>query len=121
MNLCDPTSRRDWYYQFCLIQDKTFVLVTSCFSCGPQSLESLLKVKTLELEQVSATCQNLRWLKEEMEAKSCSRQKEQEGIIQQLQTCLHDRNKEVEVRPWLGFLSLQLVCLQREWSQTRAC
>uniref|UniRef100_A0A8B9EEN0 Short myomegalin-like EB1 binding protein N-terminal domain-containing protein n=1 Tax=Anser cygnoides TaxID=8845 RepID=A0A8B9EEN0_ANSCY len=60
------------------------------------SLESLLKAKTLELEQVSATCQNLRWLKEEMEAKSCSRQKEQEGIIQQLQTCLHDRNKEVE-------------------------
>ncbi|XP_010158093.1 PREDICTED: myomegalin-like [Eurypyga helias] len=60
------------------------------------SLESLLKAKTLELEQVSATCQNLRWLKEEIEAKACSRQKEQEGIIQQLQTCLHDRNKEVE-------------------------
>ncbi|XP_030903084.2 myomegalin isoform X4 [Melopsittacus undulatus] len=60
------------------------------------SLESLLKAKTLELEQVSATCQNLRWLKEEIEARSCSRQKEQEGIIQQLQTCLHDRNKEVE-------------------------
>ncbi|XP_062438076.1 myomegalin isoform X2 [Rhea pennata] len=60
------------------------------------SLESLLKAKTLELEQVSASCQNLRWLKEEIEAKSCSRQKEQEGIIQQLQTCLHDRNKEVE-------------------------
>ncbi|XP_052656525.1 myomegalin-like isoform X5 [Harpia harpyja] len=60
------------------------------------SLESLLKAKTLELEQVSATCQKLRWLKEEIEAKSCSRQKEQEGIIQQLQTCLHDRNKEVE-------------------------
>ncbi|XP_071607344.1 myomegalin isoform X12 [Heliangelus exortis] len=60
------------------------------------SLESLLKAKTLELEQVSATCQNLHWLKEEMEAKSRSRQKEQEGIIQQLQTCLHDRNKEVE-------------------------
>uniref|UniRef100_A0A8C6YWA2 Uncharacterized protein n=1 Tax=Nothoprocta perdicaria TaxID=30464 RepID=A0A8C6YWA2_NOTPE len=61
------------------------------------SLESLLKAKTLELEQVSATCQNLRWLKEETEEKSCKRQKEQEGIIQQLQTCLHDRNKEVEV------------------------
>ncbi|XP_074762928.1 myomegalin isoform X4 [Athene noctua] len=60
------------------------------------SLESLLKAKTLELEQVSASCQNLRWLKEEIEAKSCIRQKEQDGIIQQLQTCLHDRNKEVE-------------------------
>lgn len=78
-----------------------------------------MKAKTLELEQVLATCQNLHWLKEEMEAKSCSRQKEQEGIIQQLQTCLHDRNKEVEVR--LGFLSLQLVCVQRGWSQNRAC
>lgn len=70
-----------------------------CFCCATQSLESLLKAKTLELEQVSATCQNLRWLKEEIEAKSGIRQKEQEGIIQQLQTCLHDRNKEVEVRP----------------------
>uniref|UniRef100_A0A7M4FSS6 Phosphodiesterase 4D interacting protein n=1 Tax=Crocodylus porosus TaxID=8502 RepID=A0A7M4FSS6_CROPO len=60
------------------------------------SLESLLKAKTLELEQASATCQNLQWLKEEVEAKSSSRQKEQEGIIQQLQTSLHDRNKEVE-------------------------
>lgn len=79
-----------------------------------------MKAKTLELEQVSATCQNLRWLKEEMEAKSCSRQKEQEGIIQQLQTCLHDRNKEVEVRPWLRLPSLQLVCLQRERSQATA-
>ncbi|XP_067392471.1 myomegalin isoform X4 [Emydura macquarii macquarii] len=60
------------------------------------SMESLLKAKTLELEQVSATCQNLQWLKEEMEAKSSCWQKEQEGVIQQLQTTLHDRNKEVE-------------------------
>ncbi|XP_019357500.1 PREDICTED: myomegalin-like isoform X2 [Gavialis gangeticus] len=60
------------------------------------SLESLLKAKTLELEQASATCQNLQWMKEEVEAKSSSRQKEQEGIVQQLQTSLHDRNKEVE-------------------------
>ncbi|KAG6924516.1 phosphodiesterase 4D interacting protein-like, partial [Chelydra serpentina] len=60
------------------------------------SMEGLLKAKTLELEQVSATCQNLQWLKEEVEAKSSCWQKEQEGIIQQLQTSLHDRNKEVE-------------------------
>ncbi|XP_039340607.1 myomegalin-like isoform X1 [Mauremys reevesii] len=60
------------------------------------SMESLLKAKTLELEQVTATCQNLQWLKEEVEAKSSCWQKEQEGIIQQLQTSLHDRNKEVE-------------------------
>lgn len=64
-------------------------------------MESLLKAKTLELEQVSATCQNLQWLKEEMEAKSSCWQKEQEGVIQQLQTTLHDRNKEVEVRAML--------------------
>ncbi|XP_030429280.1 myomegalin-like isoform X2 [Gopherus evgoodei] len=60
------------------------------------SMESLLKAKTLELEQVTATCQNLQWLKEEVEAKSNCWQKEQEGIIQQLQASLHDRNKEVE-------------------------
>ncbi|XP_037763594.1 myomegalin isoform X5 [Chelonia mydas] len=60
------------------------------------SMESLLKAKALELEQMSATCQNLQWLKEEVEAKSSCWQKEQEGIIQQLQTSLHDRNKEVE-------------------------
>ncbi|XP_050818921.1 myomegalin isoform X5 [Gopherus flavomarginatus] len=60
------------------------------------SMESLLKAKTLELEQVTATCQNLQWLKEEVEAKSSCWQKEQEGIIQQLQASLHDRNKEVE-------------------------
>lgn len=64
-------------------------------------MESLLKAKALELEQMSATCQNLQWLKEEVEAKSSCWQKEQEGIIQQLQTSLHDRNKEVEVRPML--------------------
>ncbi|KAM9130612.1 myomegalin isoform 5-T5 [Pangshura tecta] len=61
------------------------------------SMESLLKAKMLELEQVTATCQNLQWLKEEVEAKSSCWQKEQEGIIQQLQTSLHDRNKEVEL------------------------
>uniref|UniRef100_A0A8D0G5I8 Short myomegalin-like EB1 binding protein N-terminal domain-containing protein n=1 Tax=Sphenodon punctatus TaxID=8508 RepID=A0A8D0G5I8_SPHPU len=60
------------------------------------NLESLLKARTLELEQMSAACQNLQWLKEEVEAKSSNWQKEQEGIIQQLQTSLHDRNKEVE-------------------------
>ncbi|XP_074859294.1 myomegalin isoform X3 [Carettochelys insculpta] len=60
------------------------------------SMESLLKAKTLELEQAAAACQNLQWLKEEVEVKSSCWQKEQEGIIQQLQTSLHDRNKEVE-------------------------
>uniref|UniRef100_A0A7N5KP29 Phosphodiesterase 4D interacting protein n=1 Tax=Ailuropoda melanoleuca TaxID=9646 RepID=A0A7N5KP29_AILME len=61
-----------------------------------QSLESLLRAKGLEVEQLSATCQNLQWLKEERETKFSHWQKEQESIIQQLQTSLHDRNKEVE-------------------------
>ncbi|XP_054420714.1 myomegalin isoform X1 [Pteronotus mesoamericanus] len=61
-----------------------------------QSLESLLRAKGLEVEQLSATCQNLQWLKEEMETKFSHWQKEQESIIQQLQTSLHERNKEVE-------------------------
>ncbi|XP_057356605.1 myomegalin isoform X19 [Manis pentadactyla] len=61
-----------------------------------QSMESLLRAKDLEVEQLSATCQNLQWLKEEMETKFSHWQKEQESIIQQLQTSLHDRNKEVE-------------------------
>ncbi|XP_028358864.1 myomegalin isoform X23 [Phyllostomus discolor] len=61
-----------------------------------QSMESLLRAKGLEVEQLSATCQNLQWLKEEMESKFSHWQKEQESIIQQLQTSLHDRNKEVE-------------------------
>ncbi|XP_021563992.1 myomegalin-like isoform X2 [Carlito syrichta] len=61
-----------------------------------QSMESLLRAKGLEVEQLSTTCQNLQWLKEEMEAKCSHWQKEQESIIQQLQTSLHDRNKEVE-------------------------
>uniref|UniRef100_A0A8C8SD72 Short myomegalin-like EB1 binding protein N-terminal domain-containing protein n=1 Tax=Pelusios castaneus TaxID=367368 RepID=A0A8C8SD72_9SAUR len=70
--------------------------VLSSSEATVHSMESLLKAKTLELEQVSATCQNLQWLKEEMEAKSSCWQKEQEGVIQQLQTSLHNRNKEVE-------------------------
>uniref|UniRef100_A0A8D1X7T9 Phosphodiesterase 4D interacting protein n=1 Tax=Sus scrofa TaxID=9823 RepID=A0A8D1X7T9_PIG len=61
-----------------------------------QSMESLLRAKGLEVEQLSATCQNLQWLREEMETKFSHWQKEQESIIQQLQTSLHDRNKEVE-------------------------
>ncbi|XP_063552283.1 myomegalin isoform X47 [Gorilla gorilla gorilla] len=61
-----------------------------------QSMESLLRAKGLEVEQLSTTCQNLQWLKEEMETKFSCWQKEQESIIQQLQTSLHDRNKEVE-------------------------
>ncbi|XP_046323204.1 myomegalin isoform X37 [Marmota monax] len=60
------------------------------------SMESLLRAKGLEVEQLTATCHNLQWLQEEMETKFSHWQKEQESIVQQLQTSLHDRNKEVE-------------------------
>ncbi|XP_072500646.1 myomegalin isoform X2 [Notamacropus eugenii] len=61
-----------------------------------QSMESLLQAKSLELEQLSVTCHNRQWLEGEMKRKFSHWQKEQEGIVQQLQTSLHDRNKEVE-------------------------
>ncbi|KAL6044245.1 hypothetical protein STEG23_019925 [Scotinomys teguina] len=61
-----------------------------------QSIEGLLRAKGLELEQLTATCQNLQWLKAELETKSGHWQKEQESILQQLQTSLHNKDKEVE-------------------------
>ncbi|XP_031313803.1 myomegalin isoform X22 [Camelus dromedarius] len=70
--------------------------VLSANEATMQSMESLLRAKGLEVEQLSATCQNLQWLKEEMETKFSHWQKEQESVVQQLQTSLHDRNKEVE-------------------------
>ncbi|KAM5257062.1 myomegalin isoform 2-T2 [Ctenodactylus gundi] len=70
--------------------------VLSANEATMQSMESLLRAKGLEVEQLTATCQNLQWLKEEMETKFSRWQKEQESIVQQLQTSLHDRNKEVE-------------------------
>ncbi|XP_028641017.1 myomegalin isoform X4 [Grammomys surdaster] len=70
--------------------------VLSANEATMQSTESLLRARGLEVEQLTATCQNLQWLKEELETKFGHWQKEQENIIQQLQTSLHDRNKEVE-------------------------
>ncbi|XP_051021976.1 LOW QUALITY PROTEIN: myomegalin [Acomys russatus] len=70
--------------------------VLSANEATMQSMESLLRAKSLEVEQLTATCQNLQWLKEESETKFGHWQKEQDNIIQQLQTALHDRNKEVE-------------------------
>nr|XP_044994587.1 myomegalin-like isoform X11 [Jaculus jaculus] len=70
--------------------------VLSANEATMQSMESLLRAKGLEVEQLTATCQNLQWLKEELESKLSHWQKEHESIIQQLQTSLHDRNKEVE-------------------------
>ncbi|XP_031230806.1 myomegalin isoform X5 [Mastomys coucha] len=70
--------------------------VLSANEATMQSMESLLRARGLEVEQLTATCQNLQWLKEELETKFGHWQKEQESIVQQLQTSLHDRNKEVE-------------------------
>ncbi|XP_021091083.2 myomegalin isoform X4 [Mesocricetus auratus] len=61
-----------------------------------QSMEGLLRAKGLELEQLAATCQNLQWLKAELETKSGHWQKEQESILQQLQTSLQNKDKEAE-------------------------
>nr|XP_048303333.1 myomegalin-like isoform X8 [Myodes glareolus] len=61
-----------------------------------QSMESLLRAKGMELEQLTATCQNLQWLKTELETKSGRWQKEQESALQQLQTSLRNKDKEME-------------------------
>ncbi|XP_055976282.1 myomegalin isoform X12 [Sorex fumeus] len=71
-------------------------VVLSSNEATMQSMENLLRAKGLEVEQLSTSSQNLQWLKEEMETKFSHWQKEQESIVQQLQTSLHDRNKEVE-------------------------
>lgn len=61
-------------------------------------MESLLRAKGMELEQLTATCQNLQWLKTELETKSGRWQKEQESALQQLQTSLCNKDKEMEAR-----------------------
>ncbi|XP_049980707.1 myomegalin isoform X9 [Alexandromys fortis] len=61
-----------------------------------QSMGSLLMAKGMELEQLTATCQNLQWLKTELETKSGRWQKEQESALQQLQTSLCNKDKEME-------------------------
>ncbi|XP_041493858.1 myomegalin-like isoform X2 [Microtus oregoni] len=61
-----------------------------------QSMESLLRAKGMELEQLTATCQNLQWLKTELETKCGRWQKEQESALQQLQTSLRNKDKEME-------------------------
>ncbi|XP_051055298.1 myomegalin [Phodopus roborovskii] len=70
--------------------------VLSASETTMQSMESLLRAKGLELEQLTSTCQNLQWLKAELETKSGHWQKEQESVLQQLQTSLQNKDKEVE-------------------------
>nr|XP_015210534.1 PREDICTED: myomegalin-like [Lepisosteus oculatus] len=60
------------------------------------SLDGMLRVKALELEQVSLSGKNLQWLKQEAEDKHSQSLRERDAIISQLQTSLHSRTKEAE-------------------------
>ncbi|XP_078074489.1 myomegalin isoform X2 [Mustelus asterias] len=60
------------------------------------SLESLMKGKDLELEQITVAYKNLQWLKQEMEAKHAHSLKEKDTVSSQLQAALHNSNKEAE-------------------------
>ncbi|MBN3312100.1 MYOME protein, partial [Atractosteus spatula] len=60
------------------------------------SLDGMLRVKALELEQVSLSGKNLQWLKQEAEDKHSQSLRERDAIISQLQTSLLSRTKEAE-------------------------
>ncbi|XP_041064490.1 myomegalin isoform X4 [Carcharodon carcharias] len=60
------------------------------------SLESLMKGKDLELEQITMAYKNLQWLKQEMEEKHAHSLKEKDTVSSQLQAALHNSNKELE-------------------------
>ncbi|XP_060686314.1 myomegalin isoform X3 [Hemiscyllium ocellatum] len=60
------------------------------------SLESLMKGKDLELEQIMMAYKKLHWLKQEMEEKHVRFLKEKDAVNSQLQAALHNSNKEVE-------------------------
>uniref|UniRef100_UPI00398F31B9 myomegalin isoform X3 n=1 Tax=Pristiophorus japonicus TaxID=55135 RepID=UPI00398F31B9 len=60
------------------------------------SLDSLMKGKDLELEQIAMAHKNLQWLKQEVEEKHARSLKEKDAVSSQLQATLHNRNKEVE-------------------------
>ncbi|XP_072367293.1 myomegalin isoform X6 [Scyliorhinus torazame] len=60
------------------------------------SLESHMKGKDLELEQITMAYKNLQWLKQEVEEKHAHSLKEKDTVSSQLQAALHNSNKEVE-------------------------
>ncbi|XP_058887725.1 myomegalin isoform X4 [Acipenser ruthenus] len=60
------------------------------------SLDGLVKVKDLELEQTSLACRNQQWLKQEAEEKYSHCLRERDSIITQLQTSLQSCTKEAE-------------------------
>ncbi|XP_044295331.1 myomegalin isoform X2 [Varanus komodoensis] len=59
-----------------------------------QGLEDLLKARGLELQQLQATCQNWKWLREELEAHARRGQARQEHLAQQLWAALCDGHQE---------------------------
>ncbi|KAG2461578.1 MYOME protein, partial [Polypterus senegalus] len=61
-----------------------------------KSLDSLMKIKDIELEQASLTCSNLQWFKQETEEKHQRCLKDKDVIISQLEMSLKSRTKEVE-------------------------
>lgn len=73
------------------------------------SLNSTLKSKDLEIQQISTALKHLQMLKQEMEVKYSISLKEREGFIEQLQTSLHDRHKELEniATSWLSQTTLE--------------
>ncbi|XP_041133322.1 myomegalin-like isoform X3 [Polyodon spathula] len=60
------------------------------------SLDGLVKIKDLELEQTSLACRNQQWLKQEAEEKYSHCLRERDSIITQLQTSLQGCTKEAE-------------------------
>ncbi|XP_038650479.1 myomegalin isoform X9 [Scyliorhinus canicula] len=60
------------------------------------SLESHMKVKDLELEQITMAYKNLQWLRQEVEEKHAHSLKEKDAVSSQLQAALHNSTKEVE-------------------------
>ncbi|XP_078543065.1 myomegalin isoform X2 [Lissotriton helveticus] len=68
------------------------------------SMNSTLKLKDLEIQQISTALKHLQLLKQEMEVKYNRSSKEREGFIEQLQTSLHERHKELEIiaTSWLS-------------------
>ncbi|XP_069367994.1 myomegalin-like isoform X3 [Paralichthys olivaceus] len=60
------------------------------------SLDGLVRVKELELEQAAEAYRNLQWLKQQSEEKERNTLREKETIINQLQAALQSRSQETQ-------------------------
>ncbi|XP_053324600.1 myomegalin isoform X2 [Spea bombifrons] len=60
------------------------------------SLDNLVKAKDMELEQIAAACRNLQWLLQKTEEINRHFLNEKDSIVQQLQSALEERSKEME-------------------------